>query len=153
MTPTSTQAGPSTLPHAQYPHELKLAAADLVSSLHLTHGKAQIATMWATEMKDALGGVGASMNAIVGEGWLEGEQASQQFFPFPPRHSWVYDSTRRRWLTVIDAFRVAPPNAPAVATFAADASERLPAALDQLEGWVEVILALLRCVTSPCQDS
>jgi hypothetical protein len=32
-----------------------------------------MSAMWGSEMKDALGGLGASMNAIVGEGWQEGE--------------------------------------------------------------------------------
>ena len=44
----------------------------MLASLHLTNGKAQIPTSWASEMKSALGGIGMALNGIVGDGWSEG---------------------------------------------------------------------------------
>jgi hypothetical protein len=48
------------------------------------------------------------------------------------------------WSDLVDTFRVAPPAAPSGFSLPSDAGVRLPLALAHLEGWVEVILALLR---------
>lgn len=56
----------------RYPEQIRETAADVLASLHLTNGKAQIPTSWSSEIKIALGGLGMAMNGIVGEGWVEG---------------------------------------------------------------------------------
>lgn len=106
-------------------------AADVLASLHLTNGKAQIPTSWSGEIKSALGGLGMAMNGIVGEGWVEGT-------------SQTYLEAGLRLMKAIEANRVVPPSAPSGYTLPTDPTERLPLALQHLEGWVEAILALLR---------
>lgn len=49
-----------------------------------------------------------------------------------------------RWSDLLDTFRVVPPAAPSGFSLPSDAAARLPLALAHLEGWVEVVLALLR---------
>lgn len=43
-----------------------------------------------------------------------------------------------------EAYRVIPPSAPSGYILPTDPTERLPLALQHLEGWVEAVLALLR---------
>ncbi|WVR04541.1 hypothetical protein IAU60_001548 [Kwoniella sp. DSM 27419] len=112
------------LPTSQFtppaiPAEVRRAAADLVASLHVTAGKAQAPQSWGTEMKDALGGFGRAMSGITADAW-EAEPV-----------------------------KVTPPAAAAgLPELPVDPMARLPAALDWAEGYVEVILALLRYPTS-----
>jgi hypothetical protein len=95
--------------------EVKSAASDVLASLHLINGKAQIPIGWSTEMKSALGVIGLALNGLAGEGWLE------------------------------EPISVTPPLPPAgVPQLPMDPVERLPVALDYLKGGVEMVLALLR---------
>lgn len=53
--------------------EVREVAADVLASLHLTNGKAQIPSSWSSEIKSAIGGIGMAMNGIVSEGFVEGK--------------------------------------------------------------------------------
>lgn len=57
---------------------------------------------------------------------------------------------RGRWTTdgemLVEPYRVVPPAAPAGYVLPSDPAERLPLALEHLDGWVEAVLALLRYV-------
>ena len=99
------------------PLTVKVTAADLLASLHLTSGKAQASQAWAADMSFALGSIDHAMEGIIREGWLEVSQR----FPSP---------------------QGAPPvGLPALPL---DTSARLNAALDIQEGGVEILLGLLR---------
>lgn len=116
-----------------YPFEVREAAADVLASLHLTNGKAQIPSSWSSDAKSALGGIGMALNGIVGEGFVEGEL----LHPYPYRSVHTTQA-------LTEAYRVVPPPPPAGLSLPPDPSERLPVALQHLEGWVEAVLALLR---------
>jgi hypothetical protein len=54
-------------------------------------------------------------------------------------------SIAKRYLTTIDPIRIQPPKASAtLPQLPIDPIARLPVTLDWIEGWVEVILALLK---------
>lgn len=53
--------------------EVRDAAIRLLTSLYHTQGKAQVAQGWRAEMGDAMQGIGASLDAIVVDGWQAGE--------------------------------------------------------------------------------
>lgn len=64
-------------------------AADLLSVLHFTSGKAGAPAAWGSEMKDALGGVSASISALTADAWEEEPMRAPAFpapasFPTPP---------------------------------------------------------------------
>ncbi|WWD22092.1 hypothetical protein CI109_106581 [Kwoniella shandongensis] len=101
------------------PFEIKQAAAGLVASLHLTAGKAQSPASWGSEIKEALAGVGRAIGGIVGDAWEE------------------------------EPVRVNPPMASTgLPDLPVDPMMRLPISLDWLEGYLEVILSLLKFSTS-----
>jgi hypothetical protein len=91
-------------------------------------------------MKDALGGVGAALIGISAEGWEEGA------LPLIQNLQFVFACQLLEIiLTLIEPTSVNPPPAPVgLPSLPMDPSTRLPLALSMLEGWVEVILALLR---------
>lgn len=67
----------------------RLPAADLLSVLHFTSGKAGAPAAWSSEMKDALGGVSASVSALTADAWEEEPLRAPAFpapatFPTPP---------------------------------------------------------------------
>lgn len=71
------------------PEAFRLPAADLLSVLHFTSGKAGAPAAWSSEMKDALGGVSASVSALTADAWEEEPLRAPAFpapatFPTPP---------------------------------------------------------------------
>ncbi|KAK4684195.1 hypothetical protein P7C73_g6003, partial [Tremellales sp. Uapishka_1] len=101
------------------PREVRDEATDVLACLHLTLGKAASGQGWGNDMKEALAGVGGAISGICGDGFQE------------------------------DPIRVQPP--PLVSShplLPQDPAVRLPLAVDFLEGWTELALALLRFPTS-----
>lgn len=96
------------------PDFFRLPASDLLSVLHFTSGKAGAPAAWSTEMKDALGGVSASISALTAEAWEE-EPLRAPVFPAP-------------------ASFPAPPMDPLA---------RASAAVAGVEGYIEACVALL----------
>ena len=118
-TVASTSTSTSPIVSLNAPLEVKISAAGLHADLYLTSGKAQAPTIWAGDMNSALGSMGYAMEGIMRDGFVENPI---NFHPPPPP--------------------VGLPSLPS------DPSLRLSAALDILEGSVELILALLRVSTS-----
>ncbi|RSH83829.1 hypothetical protein EHS25_005444 [Saitozyma podzolica] len=106
-------------PSGECPTEVRLAAANLVAALHLTSGKAQSSAAWGREMKEALAGYHFGVGAVLADGLEE-------------------DSGRG----------IVPASAAAMPPLPSEPAARLPAALAMVEGWVEIILALLRFPTA-----
>ena len=72
----ATKAGPSTssiTAHTHIPQEIRIATADLLAAVHLSHGKAQSPVNWGIDMRGALGGLALAMNDLVADAWAEGE--------------------------------------------------------------------------------
>ncbi|WVF69904.1 hypothetical protein IAT40_004687 [Kwoniella sp. CBS 6097] len=101
------------------PFEVRRSASDLVASLHVTSGKASAPQAWGAEMRDALGGFGKAFGGLTADAWEE------------------------------DPVKVTPSAAPlALPELPVDPLGRLAVTLDWIEGYVEVVLALLRFPTS-----
>lgn len=96
------------------PAAIRGPAADTLALLHMCSGKAAAPATWGSDMKDALGGVAASISALAADAWEEE----------PPRTSPL------------------PPSASTPA-FPLDPLLRVPAALDAIEGYTEIALSLL----------
>lgn len=113
---------------------------ELLTSLYLTQGKAQISQSWRAEMGDAMIGMAVCLDAIVADGWQSGESRCILKAIVQPKLA-------RRDGMLMQADVKAPATLPpGLAPFPADATSRLPLALYALEGYTEIILALLRWV-------
>ncbi|WVQ97946.1 hypothetical protein IAU59_005065 [Kwoniella sp. CBS 9459] len=101
------------------PSEVRRSASNLVASLHVTSGKASAPQAWGTEMRDALGGFGKAVGGLTADAWEA------------------------------ETVKVTPPAAPtALPELPVDPLGRIIVTLDWIEGYVEVILALLRFPTN-----
>jgi len=60
------------------PLEIRQSAAGLLAALPATAGKAQSTSAWGTAVREALGGIGEAMNAIVRDGLEEGQPISSK---------------------------------------------------------------------------
>ncbi|KAL1408936.1 hypothetical protein Q8F55_005750 [Vanrija albida] len=103
------------LPPADAPEAIVAAAAETLAVFHLVAGKAGAPAAWGADMKDALGGFAAAVTGLAAEAWVE---EAPRATPFPPPASFPL-----------------PP---------ADPVQRAEAAIAWVEGYAELVLALLR---------
>lgn len=108
----------STSPKPSIPSEICIASAKLLACCHVTAGKAQSPMSWAADMKDLLGGIGKAAAGITADAW----EADPVAVNSPPS-----------------------PNTPELPI---DPLQRVPVALDWLEGLTEAVLEMLRFPTS-----
>ncbi|CAK9784465.1 hypothetical protein CC85DRAFT_284757 [Cutaneotrichosporon oleaginosum] len=101
------------------PEDVKYAAAQTLAVLHMAAGKAGAPAAWGSDMREALGGLAASMSAMTAEA-MEEE---------PPRTA-------------------APPPSSSLPAFPVDHIERVNAALFAVEGYTELAVALLTTATA-----
>lgn len=100
------------------PENVRFAAAQTLAVVHMAAGKASAPTGWGSDMRDALGGLAASLSAMTVDAWEEE----------PPRAN--------------------PPPPPAsLPAFPVDPADRVAATLAAVEGYTEMALAML-CTTS-----
>ncbi|XAO27914.1 hypothetical protein I312_106778 [Cryptococcus bacillisporus CA1280] len=107
----------STSPKLSIPSEIRIASAKLLACCHVTAGKAQSPMSWAADMKDLLGGIGKAAAGITADAW----EADPVAVNSPPS-----------------------PNTPELPI---DPLQRVPVALDWLEGLTEAVLEMLRFPT------
>ncbi|ORY27065.1 hypothetical protein BCR39DRAFT_539094 [Naematelia encephala] len=91
-----------------------IAASDVLASLCLCGGKAQVGESWKGGMRDALGGFGTALSGVSQDAWVE------------------------------EIVRVVPPPAPAGFEQPADPIQRLATSVVRLGSWTQIILAYLR---------
>ncbi|KIR51254.1 hypothetical protein I315_06296 [Cryptococcus gattii Ru294] len=107
----------SISPNPSIPSEIRTASAKLLACCHVTAGKAQSPVSWAADMKDLLGGIGKAAAGITADAW----EADPVAVNSPPS-----------------------PNTPELPI---DPLQRVPVALDWLEGLTEAVLEMLRFPT------
>ncbi|KGB80224.3 hypothetical protein CNBG_6062 [Cryptococcus deuterogattii R265] len=107
----------SASPNPSIPSEIRAASAKLLACCHVTAGKAQSPMSWAADMKDLLGGIGKAAAGITADAWEA------------------------------DPVAVNPPPSPNTPELPIDPLQRVPVALDWLEGLTEAVLEMLRFPT------
>ncbi|ODN85653.1 hypothetical protein L198_07482 [Cryptococcus wingfieldii CBS 7118] len=107
-----------TSPSPSIPSQIRQQSAKLLAALHVTSGKAQSPAAWTADMKQVLGGLGKALGGITSDAWEE------------------------------DPVTVPPPASTSTPDLPADPLQRLPIALDWLEGLTQATLEMLSFPTS-----
>ncbi|TYJ56301.1 hypothetical protein B9479_002992 [Cryptococcus floricola] len=106
------------LPTPSIPPQIRQQSAKLLAAIHVTSGKAQSPAAWTADMKQILGGLGKALGGITSDAWEE------------------------------DPVTVPPPASTSTPDLPADPLQRLPIALDWLEGLTQATLEMLSFPTS-----
>ncbi|WVQ74084.1 hypothetical protein IAR50_003668 [Cryptococcus sp. DSM 104548] len=107
-----------TSPSPSIPSQIRQQSAKLLATLHVTSGKAQSPAAWTADMKQVLGGIGKALGGITADAWEE------------------------------DPVTVSPPVSTSTPDLPTEPLQRLPVALDWLEGLTQATLEMLSFPTS-----